>query len=252
MIQTPFLSSPPTPPVASWRSLTYGIVALAPSLFISRLGWVGMKVTDTALLGHVGTHALAASSLSDLWTMASGVFIQGRVLGIFVGNAVGAAKAGTAPWSVAGEWFQVSVAVLGVIALAVMGLWAITEPVLRLFGYSSRLLSDASFFSLVLMACIPARVLFSQLSQYLAAQGIVKPSMQVALIGLAVNLALGLVLVVGVPFEHFSANASSAGGAAPSACACACTCAWNLAPAPSPQPSALGPRPSALSLSLTR
>ena len=151
MIQTPFLSSPPTPPVASWRSLTYGIVALAPSLFISRLGWVGMKVTDTALLGHVGTHALAASSLSDLWTMASGVFIQGRVLGIFVGNAVGAAKAGTAPWSVAGEWFQVSVAVLGVIALAVMGLWAITEPVLRLFGYSSRLLSDASFFSLVLV-----------------------------------------------------------------------------------------------------
>ena len=124
MIQTPFLSSPPTPPVASWRSLTYGIVALAPSLFISRLGWVGMKVTDTALLGHVGTHALAASSLSDLWTMASGVFIQGRVLGIFVGNAVGAAKAGTAPWSVAGEWFQVSVAVLGVIALAVMGLRA--------------------------------------------------------------------------------------------------------------------------------
>ena len=115
MIQTPFLSSPPTPPVASWRSLTYVIVALAPSLFISRLGWVGMKVTDTALLGHVGTHALAASSLSDLWTMASGVFIQGRVLGIFVGNAVGAAKAGTAPWSVAGEWFQVSVAVLGVI-----------------------------------------------------------------------------------------------------------------------------------------
>ena len=82
------------------------------------------------------------------------------------------------------------------------------------------------------MACIPARVLFSQLSQYLAAQGIVKPSMQVALIGLAVNLALGLVLVVGVPFEHFSANASSAAGAAPSACACA----RNLAPAPALSP----------------
>ena len=80
------------------------------------------------------------------------------------------------------------------------------------------------------MACIPARVLFSQLSQYLAAQGIVKPSMQVALIGLAVNLALGLVLVVGVPFEHFSANASAAAGAAPSACACA----RNLALAPAP------------------
>ena len=174
-----------------------------------------MKVTDTALLGHVGTHALAASSLSDLWTMASGVFIQGRVLGIFVGNAVGAAKAGTAPWSVAGEWFQVSIAVLGAIALVVMGLWALTEPVLTLFGEEPSLVSDASFFSLVLMACIPARVLFSQLSQYFSAQGIVKPSMQVALIGLAANLSLGFVFVLGVPFEDFSTNASSAEGAPP-------------------------------------
>ena len=80
------------------------------------------------------------------------------------------------------------------------------------------------------MACIPARVLFSQLSQYLAAQGIVKPSMQVALIGLAVNLGLGLVLVVGVPFEHFSANTSAADGAAPSACAYARNLALARAP----------------------
>ena len=209
MIQTPFLLA--TPPVASWRSLTWDILALAPAIFISRLGWVGMKVTDTALLGHVSTHALAASSLSDIWTMASGVFIQGRVLGIFVGNAVGAAKAGTAPWSVAGEWFQVSIAVLGVIALVVMGLWALTEPVLTLFGEEPSLVSDASFFSLVLMACIPARVLFSQLSQYFSAQGIVKPSMQVALIGLAANLTLGFVFVLGVPFEDFSTNASAEG-----------------------------------------
>ena len=104
------------------------------------------------------------------------------------------------------------------------------------------------------MACIPARVLFSQLSQYLAAQGIVKPSMQVALIGLAVNLGLGLVLVVGVPFEHFPANASAAGGAAPKLLSplrlrlrlrlCLRPCPE---PSPSPQPSALGPQPSALS-----
>ena len=104
------------------------------------------------------------------------------------------------------------------------------------------------------MACIPARVLFSQLSQYLAAQGIVKPSMQVALIGLAVNLALGLVLVVGVPFEHFPANASAADGAALKLLSplplrlclrlCLPLC---LEPSPSPQPSAPSPRPSALS-----
>ena len=59
MIQTPFLTAssssdrPAPPPVASWRSLTCAILALAPAIFISRLGWVGIKVTDTALhLNH--------------------------------------------------------------------------------------------------------------------------------------------------------------------------------------------------------
>lgn len=75
----------------------------------------------------------------------------------------------------AGEWLQVSLAVLGVIAVFVMALWACTEPILRLLG-KDELVSDASFFSLVLMSCIPARVIFSQLTQYLSAQGIVKAS----------------------------------------------------------------------------
>jgi len=195
----PFLDPSPPPRVASWRETAAGILALAPALFIGQLGWVGMKVTDTALLGHVGTHALAAASLSDLWTMASGVLIQGRVLGIFVGNAVGAAKAGTAPWQLAGEWLQVSVAVLGVISCFVMGLWAATGPVLRLTRADAALIPDASYFSLVLLACIPARVLFSQLQQYLSAQRIVKPAAAVALVGLAANLLLGYLLVLGVP-----------------------------------------------------
>ena len=88
-------------------------------------------------------------------------------------------------------------------------------------------------------------------------------SMQVALIGLAVNLGLGLVLVVGVPFEHFPANASSADGAALKLLSplplrlplrlCLRLCLRPCPePSPSPQPSALSPRPSALSLSLTR
>jgi len=218
-INQPFLrpvDEPPSdgpPPATPWGKVLWAILSLAPAIFVGRLGWVGMKVTDTALLGHVGTHALEASSLSDLWTTASGVFIQGRVLGIFVGNAVGAAKAGTAPWSAAGEWLQVSLAVLGVIAVFVMALWACTEPILRLLG-KDELVSDASFFSLVLMSCIPARVIFSQLTQYLSAQGIVKPAMFIALIGLGSNLVLGFVFVIGVPAEHFVPYAEPASGEA--------------------------------------
>lgn len=49
-----------------------------------------MKTTDSALLGHVSSAALEGASLSDLYTSSTGVFIQGRVLGIFAGQAKGA------------------------------------------------------------------------------------------------------------------------------------------------------------------
>ena len=78
------------------------ILLLFVPLFFSSLSWVAMKTTDTALLGHAGTKYLEASSLSDLWTSSTGVIIQGRVLGMFVGNSIA-----TNP-KMAGEWLQVS------------------------------------------------------------------------------------------------------------------------------------------------
>lgn len=35
-------------------------------IFLSMLSWVGMKTTDSALLGHVSADALSAAALSDL------------------------------------------------------------------------------------------------------------------------------------------------------------------------------------------
>ena len=41
-------------------------VTLGFPIFLSMLSWVGMKTTDSALLGHVSGDALAAAALSDL------------------------------------------------------------------------------------------------------------------------------------------------------------------------------------------
>jgi hypothetical protein len=41
-------------------------VVLAVPIFLSMLSFVGMKTTDSALLGHVSAQALAAAALSDL------------------------------------------------------------------------------------------------------------------------------------------------------------------------------------------
>jgi hypothetical protein len=45
---------------------TKDTIVLAAPIFLSILSWVGMKTTDSALLGHVSSDALAAAALSDL------------------------------------------------------------------------------------------------------------------------------------------------------------------------------------------
>ena len=41
-------------------------ITLAIPIFLSMLAWIGMKTTDSALLGHLSADALAAAALSDL------------------------------------------------------------------------------------------------------------------------------------------------------------------------------------------
>jgi hypothetical protein len=54
------------------------IAVLGLPIFLAMLSWVGMKTTDSALLGHVSADALAAAALSDLVRF---VFIKRCCLG---------------------------------------------------------------------------------------------------------------------------------------------------------------------------
>jgi Na+-driven multidrug efflux pump len=82
--EDPLLTAPDleTPSIASDA---WDIIQLGAPIFVSRLSFVGMKTTDTALLGHVSREALSASALSDLWTMCSQVLLNGSILGVLVG-----------------------------------------------------------------------------------------------------------------------------------------------------------------------
>jgi len=66
------------------------LVKLAAGMFFAHVSWVIIKVTDSALLGHVSTAALAASSVGDLWMSSTDIFLYSGVLGTFVGNSLGA------------------------------------------------------------------------------------------------------------------------------------------------------------------
>lgn len=174
------------------------LIVLAIPLFLSSASWVGMKATDTALLGHLqeeGTTYLSAVAVADLWTSPTGVFIQGRVLGTFVGHAVGAGKP-----EMAGVWTQVSLVCIAPLALIPLVLWSgLTSSVLPLITSDQDLIGPGSLYAGILAIAIPGRVLFSQFSQYLTARGVMHPSTISAVCALVTNLCLGLFFVLGLP-----------------------------------------------------
>lgn len=184
-----------TPPV--WVDARDTFILGIP-IFLSMLSWVGMKTTDTALLGHVSADAIGAAALSDIWTMCSGVLIQGRVLSVLCGSAVGAGNP-----KLAGIYLQVSYYVLSYLVAIVVILWFITEYVWLWFGTEPRIAAMAGYYAKVLALSLPGQMLFSQLSQFFSSQRIMYPEVNAATIATIANLVFGLVLVLGIPFNRY-------------------------------------------------
>lgn len=185
--------------IQTYTEEAWDILKLAVPIFIARLSFVGMKTTDTALLGHVSREALSAAALSDLWTMCTTVLLSGRILGVLVGGAVGAGNP-----RLAGIYLQVSYVVLGGMALIVFTAWWCTEQVWLKFGSDPEISAMAGYYARVLSVAIPAIIGFGQLAQFFSAQRIMHPEKNSAMVGLVLNLALGMVFVLGFPFPNWS------------------------------------------------
>ena len=176
----------------------WDILQLGVPIFVSRLSFVGMKTTDSALLGHVNREALSASALSDLWTMCSQVLLSGQILGVLVGGAIGAGNP-----KLAGIYLQVSYVVLSVIGVFVFIAWNLTEQVWLAFGSDKEISQMAGYYASVLSFAIPGMLIFGQLSQFFSAQRIMTPAVVSSSMGLVMNLILGLVFVLGWPIPGF-------------------------------------------------
>lgn len=94
---------------------------------------------------------------------------------------------------------QVSLTVLSAILVPVAVSWALTGPLLRALGEPAEVADDASYYALVLMACLPARIGISQISQFFTSQKMLHPGMTTGFLAMLMNLVLGLYFVLGVP-----------------------------------------------------
>ena len=152
----------------------------------------------TIHLGHLNQEALAASALSDLWTMTTSVLLSGRILGVLVGGAVGAGNP-----KLAGIYLQVSYLVLFALSIFVFLAWNVTEQVWLWFGSDPEISRMAGYYARVLSFSIPGQIAFGQLSQYFSAQRIMHPEVNASSRGLVANLVFGLIFVLGWPIPGF-------------------------------------------------
>lgn len=192
------LESVPLPFSSTYSAEMRDTISLAAPIFVSSLSWVGKSTTDTALLGHVGSGALSAAALSDLYTMTTSVLVQGRVLGILVGQAVGAGN-----HKLAGIYLQVSLLVLGSLLVPVIISWGFTSEVWKSLGEPEELYDMAGTYAKILAIALPGRTLSSQVSQFFSAQRIMHPEVNASFAGLVTNLVFGLVLVLGIGIPGF-------------------------------------------------
>jgi len=103
------------------------IFALTVIVYIS---WIGLLVTDTAVIGNVNVFYLESISLVQLWTSSCLVFLQGRILQTFVSHADGAGnQEEIVRWSKFSLLFNSCVAIIVIVAWSFSG-----EIMFSIFG----------------------------------------------------------------------------------------------------------------------
>uniref|UniRef100_A0A7S0ANF4 Multidrug and toxic compound extrusion protein n=1 Tax=Minutocellus polymorphus TaxID=265543 RepID=A0A7S0ANF4_9STRA len=199
LLAQPADTTPSQVPRETFLHDIWDTIELAVPIFVAMVSWIGMKTTDTSLLGHVGAEALSASALSDLWTMCSGVLVNGRILRVLVGQSVGAGNP-----KLAGAYLQVSYFILSLLSVPVIACWLSTKFVWRAMGQGDEITADAGYYATVLALSIPGQIVYSQLSQFFSSQRIMHPEVIASSSALGLNLLFGLIFVLGVGIPNFS------------------------------------------------
>jgi MATE family multidrug resistance protein len=160
----------------------------------AELGWMGMGVVDTIVVGRLGAEAIGAVSLGSAVYFAVSIFGMGLLLGLdtLVSQAYGAGKEDECRgWLVQGLYLAT------IQTPIVMGLLWWGVPRLGELGvHPSVLESTIPFLSAVTWGTLPL-FLYSSLRRYLQAQGVVKPVMYTLLGANFLNALADWALVYG-------------------------------------------------------
>lgn len=177
----------------SGRSFAPALLRLAWPVALSRLGVMGMGVTDVIVVGQFAPHDLANQALG--WA-PTGVALVGGI-GLLTGVQVLAARGIGAghPHEAGAAWRRGNVVSIVAGAATALLLFLFGETLLRFFGISPRLAAGAGAVLAVLSLSVPFHLIYTSHTLFLEAIQRPLPSTIAMWLANGVNLALNLAFV---------------------------------------------------------
>jgi MATE family multidrug resistance protein len=187
------------------------MLRLAAPLVMAELGWMGMGIVDTMMVGRVSAEAIGAVSLGSVLFYTVAIFGSGLMLGLdtLVSQSFGAGKMMDCHRSL------VSAVYLTLpLAPALMLLTWCWVPLLGRFGIHPAVLHQTVPYLRAIIWSTPPLLLYFALRRYLQAMNRVTPIMFALITANVVNVAGNWILVYG----HFGVRAMGAEGSGWATC----------------------------------
>ena len=184
----------PIAPVTSRRDELRRLMRLAGPVMIAYLGTISMGTIDTVMAGRLGPAALGSVALGHTWGIAVAIVAYGaaRVLDPIVAQAYGAGDA-----KAAGLGLSRGLAMMAILGVPVLALYATARVGLTLLGQPAELVPDAGAYCLMLVPGMPAILAFVVVRNFLQAIGLVRPATYAILLANVANALLNGIFMYG-------------------------------------------------------
>jgi MATE family multidrug resistance protein len=181
-------------------------LALATPLAAANLAQMAMGFTDTVMVGHLGSVALAAAGLGGLLYFTTGFVLQGVISAVcpLAAHALGAGD-DEAVSRIGGQ----GLAIAALLSVPLIIATACFSSLLLDFGYDPKLAREIGQFLAAIAWGAPALLGFGALRSLLAAFARTRPVMIVVLACVPANVSLNWILIYG----HLGAPALGVAGA---------------------------------------
>ncbi|EQC37726.1 hypothetical protein SDRG_04753 [Saprolegnia diclina VS20] len=173
--------------------------SLALQVALANITRIALLTIDNAFLGHLGTSALAAASLSSTWIQVPlfSVWAMSSALVTLCGQAYGAANK-----VLMGVWLQMALLLVSCLALPVMAWYISIDVILVQATDDATVVRLGARFARVMALSVWPTLIYACLRQYLQAMHVVAPTTVNGLAAIGITVGANYVLIYGAGNWH--------------------------------------------------